>query len=203
MDLAISKLEELVYPFYLDDFLELKLDIYKAIGDEKNITETILELFKASFGEFKYYKALKERIPAKEWKEYLAKLMAETDFSESLDIDDTNSKAEIYLAENDLQGLADYMKKLDNFYIFNICRIYVPKLPDNLVAEVVPYYADAIREEAEKARGSSHYERIAGYICELSHWKGGSHVAVSLIAEFLAMYSNRPAMNRVLNSLIQ
>lgn len=203
LDVAISKLEEIERLIYMDDFLELKLNIYKTIGDDKNITDTLRELFKASYGDFKYYKALKERIPANEWKEYLAKLMAETDFRESLDENDTNSKAEIFLEENDLQGLADYIKKIDNFEIFDICRIYVPELPDNLIAEVIPYYADAIREEAKEAGGSPHYERIAGYIRELARWKGGRQTAVELIAEFLAMYSNRSAMKRVLNRLIK
>lgn len=199
LDLAISQLDN--YNWSGESCLvKQKLEIYKTIGNEESVIKTFRELFKNSFGKFEYYKELKARIPAAEWKGDLAQLMSETNFGVMGFCDDSNSKAEIYLAENDLQGLVDYMKHADDS-IIDLCRVYVPRLPDDLVAEVIPYYVKAVRKEAERANKSSQYERIAKYIRTLSRWTGGKAPAIDLVYELLSMYPHRPAMRRALANL--
>ena len=95
----------------LTDWKELELDIYRQTQDITMQVKLCRELFVQEGGSMDYYRELRKLVGPKEWKDFLAKLLSETNTHAwySSDI-----KVDIYVEEQDRQSLFALLMDADH-----------------------------------------------------------------------------------------
>ena len=78
------------------EWMKTKLNIYSRMGNTPNQISIARQLFVRNKGSMDYYKQLKSLVPQEEWKEFLSKLLADTDMRV---IFGSSIEADIYVAE--------------------------------------------------------------------------------------------------------
>ena len=169
-----------------------KIEIYEILGDNNNIIESYRKIFIFTGGDFEYYEALKKYISLNEWKSFLSVLMKETHF-DSFCFDGKNQKAEILIAENDFQGLFDYMCENADSYKLDLYAKYARRLPNDYQRNLIPYYMDAIRKEAETANKRSHYSNVRCHIVHFKKMNESEESVMTLLDELRNQYRGRSA----------
>lgn len=174
-------------------WLRKEIEIYEALGQKEQLIATHRRLFIEHGGELKSYEALKSLIPAEEWKAYLAAMMSETDFSDDCWSYDGNTKANILLAEQDIDGLFDYLMQVEGHYIFKLYEQYAKKLPSDKQVRLIPNYLKEIRQEAFEAKKRNHYSMVRYHISNLKELDGADETVSNLLTELRELYRRRPA----------
>lgn len=182
-------------------WLRKEIEIYQLLGDKQQIINGHRRLFVHSGGSLKMYAALKSMIPAENWKAYLSEMMDETRFSNYCWDDDGNTKAGIFLAENDMDSLFNYMKQV-NYNQLELYSRYVMKLSPEQQTELIPKYVEGLRLEASIAKKRDHYIRVCDYISHLKDLHGATEVVDQLLSEFMEVYRRRPSFIAKLKKLI-
>lgn len=182
-------------------YLKKEIEIYELLGDKQRTINAYRRLFIHNGGSMDMYDALKSMIPAEEWKTYLAAMMEETHFSNYCWGSDGNTKAEIFLAENDLDSLFNYMMEMNYNQLEHYSR-YAIKLSPEQQTELIPKFVEEIRLKASAAKKRDHYIRVCGYISHLKDLHGSSEVVDQLLNEFMEVYRRRPAFIAELKELI-
>ena len=198
---VLEKALKLEDRFLKSRWLKKEIEIYQTLGDKQQVIVTYRRLFIQNGGSLKVYNELKSMIPVDEWKDYLSGLMNETRFSDYCWGEDGNTKAEIFLAENDRSGLFQYMMQL-KYNLHDLYSRYATKLSLEQQTELIPKYVDEIRSEASIAKKRDHYIRVCHYISDLKELHGATEVVEKLTAEFLETYRRRPAFVAELKKLI-
>lgn len=170
-----------------------EIEIYKILGQTENVIATHRRLFIESNGNLESYKALKSLIAPDEWKEYLSAMMSKTDFSDFCFYGDGNTKAEILLAEQDIDGLHQYLMQSKDYYMFELYEHYGKKLPKDKQSELVPNYVKEIRKEASEAKKRDHYSSVRYHIENLKELHGADEAVADLLIELRELYRRRPA----------
>lgn len=174
-------------------WLKKEINIYETLGQTDQIMATHRRLFIARGGDFKSYEALKSLIPAEKWKEYLAAMMEETDFSDGCWRCDGNTKANILLVEKDIDGLFDYLMQMEGHDLFELYEQYAPKLPSDKQVLLIPNYLKEIRQEASEAKKRVHYSLVRYHISHLKELNGAEDAVSNLLSELRELYHRRPA----------
>lgn len=188
-------------PYESRKWLRKELAIYEALGQTAQVIAAHRRLFIALGGEWTSYEALKSLIPADEWKGYLAALMNETDFSDYCWFGEGNTKANILLSEEDLDGLFDYLMQVESDFALELYGYYAKRLPAAKQCELLPNYSYEIRQEASKARKRDHYARVCSHISALKELEGADGTVTDLLVEFRDVYGHRPAFMDELRKL--
>ena len=187
--------------FLFSRWMKKKIEIYEILGDKKQVIAVYRRLFIQSAGSLKIYATLKSMIPVNEWKTYLSAMMDETHFSDFCWGEGGNTKAEIFLAENDMDSLFQYMMR-SKYDLLNLYSHYAIKLSPEQQTELIPNYVEEIRSEAAIAKKRDHYISVCHYISHLRELYGATEVVNELLTEFLETYRRRPAFIAELKKLM-
>ena len=159
------------------------------IADQQKWAET---LFLESFYKMEWYRELKSTWPEKDWPEKCDELIKKIkDKNKSPWQGGAAPLANIYVEE----GYDDRLLKLLQLHAKDIVFVdsYSKKIVEKYPYEVLDIYEDGIKELI-KQTGRKVYRQVARYLQALKKLKGGDERAYKLLKQFLAEYSNRPAM---------
>lgn len=182
-------------------WLRKEIEIYETLGQKEQLIATHRRLFIEHGGEFKSYEALKSLIPAEEWKGYLASMMGETNFSDGCWSYNGNMKANILLAEQDLDGLFEYLQQAEGHSVLELYEQYAKKLPSDKQPQLIPNYLKEIRQEASEAKKRDHYSMVRYHISNLKELDGADEAVSNLLSELRELYRRRPAFMDELRKL--
>lgn len=178
------------------EWMERLLDIYERQKDIPLQVAMCRQLFIHERGSVQYYKKLRQLIPSDDWKEYLGKLIEDTDMRDVRYENDT--LASIYIEEADWDKLFEYIK-LVKYSRLNTLDQYSCYLPATFHSPLLTMYVEALRLYAAKNLGRDHYERISRAMICMQKMQGGKEQVALLAEEFRITYKNRPAMREVLS----
>lgn len=128
-------------------------------------------------------------------------MMGETDFSDGYWSYDGNTKANILLAEQDLDGLFEYLIQVEGHSILGLYEQYAKKLPSDKQAKLIPNYLKEILQEASEAKKRDHYSMVRYHIRNLKELDGADEAVSNLLSELRELYRRRPAFMDELRKL--
>lgn len=197
LELAIKKSED--YDGW--QWMRKEIEIFEKQKRESDVIKTYRRLFISCHGDIDCYHELKKRIPASEWKSYLAQLMSETPFLEPWSSND--DKAEILIAEGDFQALHNYLlsMKSGSYSQLEVLAAYADKLPEDLQPDIANFYGDVIRKEATNANKKDDYSRIRWNIEQLQELHNTENLVNDIVSEFRNLYHRRPSFMRELDKI--
>lgn len=170
---------------------------YDANSESEKATATYAKLFINSNGDLQYYDELKNRVPAEQWSAYLADLMQKTSFH-SGGWDGKCNRGEILVKENLLHQLHDWLKDQDKYAI----QYYLKYVPQDLRGDLLPRYAEIIRQRASEVNERKAYARICGHIATMNELPDGKPFAQALAQEIREKYSRKRAFQDELRQVM-
>ena len=185
----------------LASFILLISSLKNHLGDKQQVIAAYRRLFIISDGSLEIYKKLKSLIPVDEWSDFLRTLMNETKFRDYYGYEEGNVKAEIFLAENDMDALFQYLMQI-NYDVPEHYSRYAKKMSSEQQTVLIPRFVEGIRLEASIAKKRDHYIRVCHYISKLKELHGTTEVANRLVVEFLETYRRKSAFKAELKKLI-
>lgn len=171
------------------EWMKTKLNIYSRMGNTPNQISIARQLFVRNKGSMDYYKQLKSLVPQEEWKEFLSKLLGDTDMRV---IFGSSIEADIYVAEGCSDSLFHLLMDKGNrgLDLFDNYARYVNK---EHVREILNEYVVLTKDYAGHNMGAKHYIRIRRAMEAMCKLKGGKAVAHELAAFFRLTYPRRPS----------
>lgn len=170
---------------------------YEANSKSDEATVAYAKLFVHSHGDLEYYEELKKRIPAEKWPAYLADLMQKTSFYGG-GWDGKCNRGDILLKENLLQQLHDWLTTQDKYAL----QYYLKYVPQNLRGDLLPRYAEIIRQRASEVSERRAYARVCGHIAVMNSLPDGRPFAQALAQEIRVKYSRRRAFQEELRNVM-
>lgn len=186
IELARSK----EHPGTMSEWLELKLQIHEKEKNTSAVIAIYRQLFIFSRGSMDYYHKLKKLISAAEWKDFLHKMMQETNFSGS---SFSNVKADIYVAEKDNDNLFMLLSSA-GYDQLDMLMQYAIHLKETHSEPLLVMFTSLLRDYAEQNMGRDHYQFIAQALYCMQRLKGGDKFVRDLVSEFRVKYKRRSAM---------
>lgn len=177
------------------EWKEQELDIYRQTHDEPMQINLCRELFVSKGGSMDYYHELKKLIAPKEWKDFLAKMLNETDmpvwFSSSIE-------ADIYAEEQDWQRLFDLLMN-DKHHTLDMFDKYSHYLKSTHSAELLTEYVSMLKNYALRNMGVKHYNRVRESMEAMLKLNNGKTAAHQLAEHFRQVYRRRPSFMAEIN----
>lgn len=177
--------------FRVTDWKHYLVKVYEAKGDTDNLIRLSRELFVQLHGSKDYYLKLKGLVPANEWKDFLSKLLAETDVQQNY-WSGENLLADIYVEENEPEKLYQFIIS-DEKKPLDMLDKYACHVEDNHAQELLDRYETLLMERA-KITHPREYDRIAQAMRCMHRIKGGKEATRRLAAYFRLNYKRRPNM---------
>lgn len=171
------------------EWKELELDIYRQTHDKPKQVELCRELFVLRGGSMNYYRELKGLIAHSEWKDFLTKLLNETNmyvgYSSSIE-------ADIYVEEQDWERL--FILLLDaRHHSLDMFDSYAHFLKLTHSAELLTEYVLMLKEYAARNMGAKHYSRMRQSLEAMLKLENGKSAAHQLAVYFREAYRRRPS----------
>ena len=171
------------------EWKELELNIYRQTHDEPMQAKMCRELFVLRGGSMDYYRELKKLIEPKDWKNFLTKLLKDTNmhvwFSSSI-------KANIYVEEQDWQQLYDLLMN-DKHHSLDMFDKYAHHLKSTHSAELLTEYVSMLKDYASRNMGAKHYSRMRQSMEAMLKLENGKTAAHQLAEHFRDIYRRRPS----------
>lgn len=180
----------------VDIWMEKKIDIYRQTGDIPALIWTAKDLFIREEGDLKYYRLLKEYVPADSWKMFVEALTQQLE-SSSTSYRDLQNLPLIYAEEQDYPRLLAFLQQAKRNRL-ELLMQHAVHLKEAYPKEVLELFIDEVRRYAEQNTGREHYEYIARVFKKMFDFKDGKSTVKALAADFRTRYRRRPAMLEVL-----
>ena len=168
----------------------LELDVYRRTNDKAKQIELCRELFVQERGSMDYYHELKKLIDAKEWKDFLSKLLSETNmqswFSSSIE-------ADIYVEEQDSERLFALLMDT-NHHTLDMFDKYAHYLKSTHSDELIVEYISMVKDYATRNMGAKHYSRIRQAMEAMLKLNNGKAAAHQLAERFRDVYRRRTSL---------
>lgn len=176
--------------------MEKIIGIHRQTGNIPALIETAKELFIREDGDLKYYRLLKEYVPADSWKMFLEVLVRQLEFS-SASYRDLQNLPLIYAEEQDYPQLLAFLQRAKGNRL-ELLMQYAVHLKRAYPKEVLELFTEEVRLYAEQNTGRQHYEYVARVMKKMSGFKQGKAAVKALAEDFRIRYRRRPAMLEVL-----
>lgn len=171
------------------EWKQQELDIYQRTQDAPMQIKLCRELFVLHGGSMDYYRELRKLVDPKEWKDFLAKLLHETNmhvwYSSSI-------KADIYVEEQDWQNLFPLLMD-DHHHSLDIFDNYAHYLKSTHSAELLTEYVSMLKDYASRNMGAKHYSRMRHSLESMQKLENGKTAAHQLADYFRDVYRRRPS----------
>lgn len=181
---------------FVSIWMEKKIDIYRQTGDISALIGTAKELFIREDGALKYYRLLKEYVPADSWKMFLETLTQQLE-SSSISYRDLENLPLIYAEEQDYSRLLAFLNRVKGNRLEMLMQ-HAVHLKEAYPKEVLELFTEEVRRYAEQNTGREHYEYIAKVFKKMSAFKQGKAAVKALANDFRTRYRRRPAMLEML-----
>ena len=173
----------------LTEWKQQELDIYQRTQDAPMQIKLCRELFVLHGGSMDYYRELRKLVDPKEWKDFLAKLLHETNmhvwYSSSI-------KADIYVEEQDWQNLFALLMDTDH-HSLDMFDNYAHYLKSTHSAELLTEYVSMLKDYASRNMGAKHYSRMRHSLEAMQKLENGETAAHQLADYFRDVYRRRPS----------
>lgn len=193
LDAGIEIVKQRDEEWLICDRMEKKIGIYRQTGNIPALIKTAKGLFISKNGDLKYYRLLKEYVPADSWKMFLEDLIQEVSKSywgmQNLPL--------IYAEEQDYARLLDFLQQAKGNRL-ELLMQYAGYLKEWYSKEVLELFTEEVCRYAEQNIGRPHYEHVARVLKKMSGFKQGKAAVQALAEDFRIRYRRRPAMLEVL-----
>lgn len=200
LDAGIEILKQRDDEWLICDRMEKKIGIYRQTGNIPALIETAKELFIREGGDLKYYRLLKEYVPADSWKMFLEALVRQLE-SSSKSYWDLRNLPLIYAEEQDYPRLLTFLQQAKGNRL-ELLMQYAVHLKGAYPKEVLELFTEEVRRYAEQNTGREHYEYIAKVFKKMSVFKNGKSTVKVLADDFRTRYCRRPAMLEMLRAFL-
>lgn len=167
------------------------LDIYEQTGETSEQVKTARELFVQTNGDTDYYHKLKALVPEDEWKDFLDKLIADTQFADD-SFYGSSHLADIYVEEGDKEKLYQHVVAHSDLYTSTLDH-YGRYVGDVHAEELLDIYERLLKKEAAGQANVKKYGRIAASMSCMQKLSGGTEAVHRLAEYFRSEYRRRPA----------
>ena len=136
-----------------------------------------------------YYRELRKLVDPKEWKDFLAKLLHETNMHVWCS---SSIKADIYVEEQDWQNLFALLMD-SGHHSLDMFDYYAHYLKSTHSAELLTEYVSILKDYASRNMGAKHYSRMRHSLEAMQKLENGETAAHQLADYFRDVYRRRPS----------
>lgn len=176
------------------DWTKRKLTIYEALGDTEQQIKVCRELF-VRRSDIERYRKLRSLIPAKQWPQFLAKLL--TDAGLVINGYSDYRLAEILIEEGDHDKLFDYVSQIKKGRLDEAIRCAI-HLRNTHSKQLLALLQQDIRDYAATHVGESHYRKLADALRVVGGLPNCRAAAAALRTELCSTYARRRRMVEIL-----
>lgn len=197
LDEGIEIAEKEMHPGIVNEWLEMKLEVYERAHRTSEAIDMCRQLFVTGSDKLVYYNKLKALIPKEQWKDFLYTMMKETNFGNYFFFNES-VEADIYVKEKDYERLFTFLSSVRCNQLEALMS-YAHFLKDTHSEQLIAIYTSLLNDYAERNMGREHYEFVARALSCVGKLKGGQDAVKNIVAEFRIKYKRRPAMMEVLD----
>jgi hypothetical protein len=183
------------YPGTVNDWKEMLLEVYREMGNTKELRNTAFDLYFCAHDSMKFYRIYKNTFTPEEWPAVLQGIIdrhiREQDKTRQLYPVVHESLANVYIEEKMWQPLLTLLQKSPGI---NSLLRYGDYLVNDYAPDMITLYYKAIEEVAKRSSNRNDYKTIVSYISKMAKITKGKEPARLLKESLINTYPKRPAM---------